>query len=318
MQEQFYIVFPNKGVIIIKYFIITIDTEGDNLWAVKDISQNITTENADYIYRFQELCEKYNFVPTYLTNYEMAISKPMIELGREGIKNNTLEIGAHIHSWNQPPMYKLVKGVGKRGKPYLGEYPNEILIQKIDYLTKTLEDTFQVGITSHRGGRWYFDNRILNELVRLNYLVDCSCTPGVSWRGKKGWTSFSKGSDWENYPNAPFFLNSNENKKILEIPVTIKKISDERTLWFRPDGNNKNDMLRLIKNNSNNYIEFMLHSSELMPGGSPTFRREWQISKLYYDLETIFSELQKAEYKGIGVTDFSKLIRDDIKMERKI
>ena len=52
-----------------KSFIITIDTEGDNQWNTK---QACYTENAKYIPRFQELCEKYGFKPTWLTNYEMA------------------------------------------------------------------------------------------------------------------------------------------------------------------------------------------------------------------------------------------------------
>ncbi|MDR8263551.1 deacetylase, partial [Acinetobacter baumannii] len=48
-------------------FLITIDTEGDNLWQKHD---SITTENARYLPRFQQLCEKYGFKPVYLTNYE--------------------------------------------------------------------------------------------------------------------------------------------------------------------------------------------------------------------------------------------------------
>ena len=37
------------------------------------------------------------------------------------------------------------------------------------------------------------------------------------------------------------------------------------------------------------YVEFMLHSSELMPGGSPTFKDAQSIESLYADLETLFS-----------------------------
>ena len=54
-----------------KYFIITVNTKGDNLWNWH-LGDDITTYNAKYILRFQNLCEKYNFIPVYLTNYEMA------------------------------------------------------------------------------------------------------------------------------------------------------------------------------------------------------------------------------------------------------
>jgi hypothetical protein len=39
------------------------------------------------------------------------------------------------------------------------------------------------------------------------------------------------------------------------------------------------------------HLEFMLHSSELMPGGSPTFRNESDIDRLYDSLERLFEEV---------------------------
>ena len=224
-----------------RYFIITIDTEGDNLWAVTDIRQKITSHNAKYLFRFQELCEKYGFVPTYLTNFEMASSPAMIELGREGLKRGTLEIGAHEHAWNQPPYYPLMKRPGKRGKPYLSEYPRRIIRQKLEYLTATLEEQFQCSITSHRGGRWCLNGVIVDELERLGYEVDCTCTPGVDWSTFKGWSFGAKGVNWTEYPNDVFLLGYYHNKKkkikssIVEVPVSIfdMRKSGYRS-WLRP------------------------------------------------------------------------------------
>jgi hypothetical protein len=47
------------------------------------------------------------------------------------------------------------------------------------------------------------------------------------------------------------------------------------------------------------YVEFMLHSSEFMPGGSPTFKDEAAIEGLYQDLEVLFSWLSD---KTVGMT----------------
>ena len=44
-----------------------------------------------------------------------------------------------------------------------------------------------------------------------------------------------------------------------------------------------------LKEENTDYLMFMLHSSELMPGGSPTFRTNEDIEKLYSDLETLFA-----------------------------
>ena len=57
-----------------KKFLISIDTEGDNLWDWDEKSP-IGTLNSSYLPRFQELCDRYGFKPTYLSNWEM-VSNP--------------------------------------------------------------------------------------------------------------------------------------------------------------------------------------------------------------------------------------------------
>jgi hypothetical protein len=47
----------------------------------------------------------------------------------------------------------------------------------------------------------------------------------------------------------------------------------------------------------------MLHSSELMPGGNPTFRTEQSIDQLYDDVERLFAEAQ-GDYRGLTVSEF--------------
>lgn len=301
-----------------RYFIITIDTEGDNLWAVSDLKMPIQTENAKFLYRFQELCEKYGFVPTYLTNYEMAHADAMKELGREGLKKGTLEIGTHEHAWNTPPYFPLIKAPIKRGKPYLGEYPQFIIRKKLEYLTHLLEDTFQYPITSHRGGRWCLNGVIVKELDRLGYTVDCTCTPGISWKSNPGWSIGSRGSDWSKYDNKPFMLTyfqGKERKKsnVVEIPITsIRKTGKVSPKWFRPTGDNLRELLGILDylySKETPYIEFMIHSSELMQGGSPTFKVKGQIEKLYEDLEILFCEIKKYGFQGIGISDYAKIYR---------
>ena len=61
--------------------------------------------------------------------------------------------------------------------------------------------------------------------------------------------------------------------------------------WFQPKGKNLHRMLNIVdrvRKEDKSYLEFMLHSSELMPGGSPIFTNNKQIDKLYYDIEYIF------------------------------
>src|SRR5256885_12691180 len=96
-------------------FIITFDTEGDNLWSQPRV---ITTHNARFLPRFQSLCERFGFRPVYLTNYEMAICDVFVEFGRDVIARRAGEIGMHLHAWNSPPLVPLTDD-DLRHQPYL-------------------------------------------------------------------------------------------------------------------------------------------------------------------------------------------------------
>ena len=76
------------------HFIVTVDTEGDNLWNWQD-NKPITTENTLFIPRFQSLCEEYGFVPVYLTNYEMALDERWVSYAKRKAMEGKCEIGMH-------------------------------------------------------------------------------------------------------------------------------------------------------------------------------------------------------------------------------
>ena len=62
--------------------------------------------------------------------------------------------------------------------------------------------------------------------------------------------------------------------------------------WLYPDGANRAQLLQILARvlaDSRGHAELTLHSSELMPGGSPTFGTPAQIATLYADLEAVLS-----------------------------
>ena len=79
-----------------KKFLITVDTEGDDLWHWKT-GKTIATENTLFIPRFQELCEKYGFQPVYLTNYEMAEDDRWVKFAGKAAQEGKCEILSLIH-----------------------------------------------------------------------------------------------------------------------------------------------------------------------------------------------------------------------------
>lgn len=296
-------------------FLITIDTEGDNLWQKHD---SITTENARFLPRFQALCEKYDFKPVYLTDYEMAIDPFYIEFARDVIARNTGEVGMHLHAWNSPPEIPLTDD-DWRYKPYLIEFADSIMREKVEFMTRLLEETFQTKMRSHRAGRWAFDERYARLLTEFGYQVDCSVTPKVNWRTAKGAPTGSGGTDYRHFPHQAYFIDENDisregNSALLEVPMSIQykhspfvnalksgydklrgKVRSPSVNWLRPAGGNLTAMQQVAEQTlaqGNDYIEYMLHSSEYMPGGSPTFKTEQHIEQLYSDLEAFFEWLQ--------------------------
>jgi hypothetical protein len=270
-------------------FLITVDTEGDNIW---DRPRQIQTENAKFLPRFQALCEKFNLKPTYLTNYEMAISPIFIEFAKDIIQRNTGEVGMHLHAWNSPPLEPLTVDDFQH-QPYLIEYPESVIQEKIAFMTDLLQETFGVKMTSHRAGRWAFNDLYAQALVEKGYLVDCSVTPHVDWSNNKG--GLVGGTDFRGFPSKPYFFN----EQLLELPVTIVPLRrhfwKKPTLhWVRPNGRNLKSMLKVLKQDLP-YAMFVIHSSELMPGGSPTFKTEASIEKLYDDLTGLLEQCFKGQ-----------------------
>ncbi|MGH8263598.1 MAG: deacetylase, partial [Steroidobacterales bacterium] len=151
-------------------FIITVDTEGDNLWAKP---REITTRNAAYLPRFQALCDEFNFKPVYLTNYEMAMCDEFVKFARAVIARDGGEVGMHLHAWNSPPLVPLT-GDDFAHQPYLIEYPDAVMREKIRTITRLLEERFDRPMISHRAGRFAFDRRYAAMLVAEGYGVDCS------------------------------------------------------------------------------------------------------------------------------------------------
>ena len=312
-------------------FLITIDTEGDNLWGLQ---KAVVTRNASFLPRFQALCEKYGLKPTYLTDYEMAKSDAFAELGRRVIESNTGEIGMHLHAWNMPPEFQ-VTGDDETYHPYLTDYPDDIMREKIGIMTDLLEEAFGTKMLSHRGGRWAFNEKYAHMLVERGYKVDCSVTPHVSWKDTLGDPKGDGGPDYTHFPDRAYFLDPEDisrpgNSPLLEVPMSINKCGFEPAnklrrrfgnfrparkalyilfppvTWLRPAGGNLRQMVGLIKKavkDKRDYVEFMLHSSEFMPGGSPTFKTPEDIENLYRDMEGLF-ETASRSFEGLTLAEY--------------
>ena len=147
------------------------------------------------------------------------------------------------------------------------------------------------------------------------------------------------GPDYTRFPDRAYFLDLTDISKpgdspLLEVPLTVQR-PDQRIAKFlhqlvrraprllraavnrlypavaqlRPQKGNLRELLGILKQakrQGRDYVEFMLHSSEFMPGGSPNFRTDSDIETLYGDLEELFSVARAEGFQGSTLSDYRK------------
>lgn len=316
-----------EGVILKeKYFIITIDTEGDNLWTWSE-GDTVQTNNAKYLPRFQELCNKYGNKVVWLANWEMIHDQNFVSMAIEQRDKGNCEIGMHIHAWNNPPIYQLPIE-NPHCAPYLIEYPENIMRAKIEMYINDYEKIFGSRPLSHRAGRWAMTPTYFRLLEEYGIKVDCSYTPGIDWKKSVGQTKGSVGSDYRSVSTIAHYIGN-----VLEVPMSIRtrhylnrvniinwktfikecyKLFFGRRIWLRPNGNNSGEMEWIIektlKDPNMDVLMFMIHSSELMPGGSLAFATEKEIDCVYNDIESIFKLIDR-RINPITLSQFYELAR---------
>jgi len=313
------------------FFLVTIDVEGDNVWARQP---STTTRNAAFLPRFQELCERYGLRPTYLTNLDMARSPEFQVFARRFLREDTAELGMHLHAWDNLSGFQLSRE-DWRHHPYLMEFPEDVIHREVGLMTDLLQDAYGVKVVSHRAGRWGFDAAYARALAAHGYRVDCSVTPHLSWRDQVGDPDGGGGSDYTGFPEHAYWLDLEDIARsgasgLLEIPMTVRPYRRPRVntvrrclregsflrrlvdwtcppiVWLRPNGRNLRRMRQLLcaaRAEERDYVMFMLHSSELMPGGSPRFGTEASVAKLYEEMERIFGEAAP-HFRGATLAEY--------------
>jgi hypothetical protein len=212
---------------------------------------------------------------------------------------------------------------------------------KVCFLTDLLEATFATKMTCHRGGRWAFNGKYARLLAEKGYLADCSVTPLTSWVDHAGDPGQAGGPDYSKFPRSPYFLDLDDISRpgkscLLEIPVTVAELHSQplRALgqWlpqrslprrvlnrlspfrclFALSRSNLELMLRVAERSiptNSRCLHLALHSSNLMPGGSPEFPKPEDVEMLYEALNRIFAAVTR-KFCGATVTEFRREFRE--------
>ena len=322
-------------------FIITVDVEEDDPWKRQE---QIETVNSRYIPRFQELCNRYQFKPTYLCSYEMVMCDMFKRFIKQVLQEEKAEVGAHLHPWRCPPIVELT-GHDYKYLPYPHEYPENLIHEKLSTLTQSIRNNLAIPPRSYRAGRWGLVSSHIPILEDLGFRVDSSITPKVSWKDTPGLPGGAGGIDFSSADLHPHFLNYDENRekrsRILEVPVTIlfpvrlfnswniqwkffinnrnrllKKIIGRLGLapqWFRPYAYmGIGDLINIFKKARGinlPCVNLMFHSNELMPGGSPYHLDQKAVDALYEKFEKLFQFLYEENVHSVTLSEFAYTFR---------
>ncbi len=308
------------------YFCITVDTEADNAWGSPD---KIKLDNFNDIPRFQELCEKYRIIPTYLLSYEYATYEPAIEYLKPKLKKGKCEIGHHLHVWATPPYDKEKDGIDLKWlHAFQYELPDELFYAKSNILYETIEKNFGIPPRSHRAGRWGIDVRTIQWMASKDFIVDTSVVPMVDWGNNIG--AKQKGPNFLNESRYPEHRSSS---KIIEIPLSInypvnkvlRNLSESVSKDLKKKLNkkllNKLHLLDMLRPNPKydlkHYdrflnrlviskmpvINMMLHSSELTLHCSPYTKTKNDHKRIWKILENVFNNINKTNYIPTGISN---------------
>jgi hypothetical protein len=314
-------------------FVITLDTEPDNEWGRPQVA---TTENARFVPRFHELCAGYGLPVTYLMTLEMADDPFLRDYLVPRLRAGECEVGAHLHPWNTPPLVQVTED-DMRHHPYPFEYPLALQRQKLETLTAAVERHYGVRPVSYKAGRWGLDTAHAALLDEMGFRVDTSVCPGINWGPSKGDPRGSGGPNFNRARIHPYRLSSEDvcspgSLRLWEIPPTIvfysalgryvpgvrslysrlrrvRRLFDRQHLgsqWLRPYPHMTVARLRrvatLARRSGAPLLNFTLHSSELMPGGSPYNRTPAAIESLFTRMQGFFEYLRTQPIEGVTLT----------------
>jgi hypothetical protein len=319
--------------------LITIDTEEDDSWSHR---LPFRTENITFLPRFQALCDRYGFPVTWLCTAPILEDPRIAEAMGEAVEAGRAEIGIHLHPWSCPP-YPGGGGPDPSVPIYPHELTPEEFRAKISYLAGLARGRFGRSAITYRAGRWGFHGAQVEALLDAGIRIDCSVTPQLSWRRHLGKPDGDGGPDFRGAPQTPYWVDPADvrrpgTSRLLELPVTVlhaggpfshipgawsqlQNLEDEvpgrvmrrlgwAPLMLRPwPGRSVETLLKIVEAAQRcrlPYVMLMLHSSELMPGGSPYFPKPENVDQLFAVLDGLFLELQTAEVEGMTAGRFGE------------
>ena len=313
-------------------YCVTVDTEEEWDWNSGYPTGPTRPENIRRLPEFQERMTAVGAAAVYFTNHAVLADPIGRAIIRELSTKPNVEIGLHIHPWNTPPLAPVDK-VSARDS-FLHNLPWDEQRAKLD---STLAAFAEAGLkpTSFRGGRYSTSPQIQDHLRAAGVWVDCSVLPFNTWADDGA-------PDYRTRGLAPVRKPPQQlgGQAVWELPLTYGYTRRNQAFWHRaltladsrvgrglrltgildrtgivskawlnfenPLGERMLQFLAVLRRLRPPFVSFTLHSSSLLPGGSPYNRTAADVAKMLERAETVLNRLRDwPEFQPATMTEIA-------------
>jgi hypothetical protein len=304
------------------YLTITIDVEEEGLFSGRYPRAGAGVTNVAELKRLEFVHREFGFPLTLLATYPVAQDPAARKVLVAWQQERGAEIGVHLHPWNTPPFTD-----SPDPEPLATtRLPLPLVEAKLKSLVDFLTEKFPEAPRSFRMGRFDWSPGLLKLLPGCGLRVDTSMVP----------LTF-KGDGVQNFltPPDPFWLEvaAAPGERLLEAPVTMVPVwqgsakAVHRLAGLLPGKAGKALLSRyrfvgaagihpawfpqlsmrlaasLHKRRGGRVLTLFLHSSELLPGGSPDFPDAASVDRLVAKLRDFLTWLvQQGPVTGLTLS----------------
>jgi hypothetical protein len=191
--------------------VVTIDTEEEGRFTGQFRRGGATCRNVTRLPRVHRIFRRLGVVPTYLVDHPAAADEAARAVLADFVAGGATEIGAHLHSWCNPPFAAVEP-------PYPHRLPPRLQEAKLRRLCELLEQRLGARPRSYRAGRWGFDATTVPVLERLGIRVDTSVNR-LWWQRRDGGPTFARA------PIAPYRVDRGDVCRVgasalVEVPTS--------------------------------------------------------------------------------------------------
>ncbi len=286
-------------------FVVTVDTEEEWDWASGYPTGPTRTTNISRLPAFQDACEKHAAAVTYFVNHAVLADDASAEIICALAARPRVEIGMHVHPWNTPPL-QAAERVPVRDS-FIHNLPPELALAKLNAVYDAFAARGLKPIT-FRGGRYSTSALVQQWLRERGFVADASILPYTSWTDDGAPNYAHRAPEpvrtasglWElplslGFTRGPFGFWKRALSVASVVPKLVGALSKfgvaERA-WLNfenPLGERMPHLIRALLKRNVPYLCFTLHSSSLLPGGSPYAPNEAAVSAMFARLNNVLA-----------------------------